>query len=560
MDRVGVAQPGLDLGHAQPSRPQATGGRGRGGLTGRGPPAGRSSAAAQPRPDAAGSACPRPARNMSSRASQRAGTAGALSRRRGQDSTTLGAGSRRPRKSCAAWPTTLLGRRQARPVARIGRDSQGPGSAAGGQTRLRQTAQHHHVDGLQPRLQQAPDEDARMLDARRARAAPGGCAPPRLPAPRPAGRAARPAQVGQHRQRGLHFGQAASASASPSSPPTAVRGRAASAVAARRSAASISAASAVRARSRPQLDPQRRLQTGFQPAEQERGARRSPPRHGRGAGRDAQAGEGRGPRRHSAPAPAPPLGKRPGPGPRPPAGASAAPAAAPAPVPRPPREPAGGGTRPAACRPASRRRCRRRPRRSAAAPPPPVPRDPDPASPARPRARRLQRLPQHQRDGLRLSLLVRGRQPGQASSGDRCPVHPVVQAPRPATARGTAGERTRARMVVRRPATARTSSRRRTQSASSRAARPGGATSPAPPRPRPPCPVEPGQHHLPRAAAARPRAAAARRPGCRGGAGDQHRMPAGPPLPRGACASSSATCARPGSSRLFGAASRARLG
>ena len=98
----------------------------------------------------------------SSRTSQRAGTAGAPSRRRGAESTIVGAAKAAERKSCAACPIASSGRgepeggahRAAEPGAGIGRRR--PDA-------LDEPAEHDDLGRLQAGLEQAPDEDPRML-------------------------------------------------------------------------------------------------------------------------------------------------------------------------------------------------------------------------------------------------------------------------------------------------------------------------------------------------------------------------------------------------------------
>ncbi len=110
-----------------------TGGTGRGGSIGRGPPAGWSSCRAHDAAGCFGSASPLLRSRASSRTSQRAGTAGAPSRRLGQDRIARGAEQASMVKSCAMTPTRSSG--AGRPQAiRMGRLIHGPGSASGGQT------------------------------------------------------------------------------------------------------------------------------------------------------------------------------------------------------------------------------------------------------------------------------------------------------------------------------------------------------------------------------------------------------------------------------------------
>ena len=259
-------------------------------------------------------------------------------RRRGGAGRTArprGAAQAAATKSCAAWPTASSG--EASPtLARIGRDSQGPGSVAGGQTPSTRPPSTSTSDGLQPRLQQAPDEHARMLACRRGRAGRGGCAPPRLPAPRPAGPGSTARRWSGSSGSAARTSARAVASASPSSP---AQSRAGPGV----GVGGGEALGGVDQRGQ-RLgggdldrggDAQGRLQAGFQPAQQVGGlrwrraarssARRRPVRPGRRA-RAAQAA--------LVPAPGRRRGRRRATGRRRRAGASAAPAAAPAPVPR----------------------------------------------------------------------------------------------------------------------------------------------------------------------------------------------------------------------------------
>ncbi len=67
------------------------------------------------------------------RLSQRLGTTGASSCRRGQDSSTTGAAQASVAKSCAACPIRISGDGSPANI-RIGRLSHGPGSHTGGQT------------------------------------------------------------------------------------------------------------------------------------------------------------------------------------------------------------------------------------------------------------------------------------------------------------------------------------------------------------------------------------------------------------------------------------------
>ena len=135
VDRVGIAQPGLDLGHRQPAWPQRDR-RARAAAAERAaaPSAGWSSARD---PDAGRMQRQRSrlgrSSNVSSRVSQRAGTAGAPSAGAGR--TAPRSARRRRRRRNHALPGRRSPRATAgRPLARIGRDSHGPGSLAGGHT------------------------------------------------------------------------------------------------------------------------------------------------------------------------------------------------------------------------------------------------------------------------------------------------------------------------------------------------------------------------------------------------------------------------------------------
>ena len=530
IDRVGIAQPGLDLGHAEPARTQrhrrAGPRRARPGAAG--PRAGPGRAPRRP-PDAPAVVWPWPARNISNRVSQRAGTAGR--RRAAPDRTARHAARAWPptTKSCAACPTVSSG--EARPtLARIGRDSHGPGSVAAGQTPSTSPPSTSMSDGLQPRLQQAPDEHARMFG-------------PAAPAQRPAAAhdlalQHRVQQARQHRRARWSgsSGSAAwisarawSASASPSSP------------------AQSRAGPGRCRRWRPGARRPRSARPGPRPARPRSPRRCAAPVPGRlpaGAAGPRPSGAGGGPvERQPQPGQATqraraaqagllqcPGGGAAGGGRQTGGGQRVfqqSEQAGPAPVPRRRRGSAGAGTRPAGSRRGVRRRCHRPPRRGAAARPRPGRPARDPGSPAR-RARpasparraapgRWRRPPPAGRPASRR------RQP--ASEGGRSA--PASRAaPRPAAARGQRREpvRRHRRSRLHRPGPH--VAARRTQAAQQAAQaglrmrrRPAGSR-----RPRP-SPVSSGGSTtgpLGSRATTRSKRATAGMPA--GGAGDQHRL------------------------------------
>ena len=258
----------------------------------------------------------------------------------------------------------FLGRRQ--PDRRAHRPRQPrPGIGRRRPYALGKSTQHHHVRGLQPRLQQAPDEHARML---------GPAAPTQRPtAAHDLALQHRIQQSRQHvvplvrqqGQRGLHVGQPDRQRLAFLPGPQA-RGPGQFVGGGKALARLDQCRQGLGRRDLDRgIDPQRRLQAGFQPRQQRfasgsararSSARRSPARPRRG----------RGPRRQASSIARAPRGRRPAPVPPLRADASAAREARPAPVLPPRRGPAVGGTPPVASPREPRRRCRPRPRRSAA--------------------------------------------------------------------------------------------------------------------------------------------------------------------------------------------------
>ena len=289
-------------------------GTARGGRTGRGPPSGWSSAARPGRrPDAPAAPALALQEHLQPRQpARRHGGRAVAAARAGQHD--LGAAQ-------AAWRRNRAPPGRPPPPARPGRPRGASAGTARGRDRPRrpdaldQPAQHHHVDRLQPRLQQAPDEHARMLGRRRRRAAPGGCAPPS-----PSSTASsRPGSTprGWSGSTGSAACTAASAvaSASPSSPAHSRAGRACRrwrrGVRPPRSApASIVGGGGVDGGG----DAQGRLQAGLHPVQQvaaaagrpgqgrSRAARAARPRAQSTLAQPGQPRRGRGPRRRPAPA------------------------------------------------------------------------------------------------------------------------------------------------------------------------------------------------------------------------------------------------------------------
>jgi len=279
-------------------------------------------------PPGAPAAPPLPFQNIASRVSQRAGTAGAPSRRRGRTAPPS-ARRRRLGKVMRRLANGFLGRGEPNRGPHR-RDNQGPGSTSGGQTPST-GREHDHLGALQPRLQQSPNEyrgcsaSAPPRSARRDR-------PPCRPAPRRAGRA-NPRGWSPSTGSAACTSDRAVANASPSSP--AHTGRPSiSSVLARFSAAAISPASMVAAAPRPRRRCAAPAPAGLDPREQRRGGSdqwpiaallrlrlihrwRSP--SGRRRGGAAQAGEFQRRARRD---------RRPAPGRRRPTGASTPPAMA----------------------------------------------------------------------------------------------------------------------------------------------------------------------------------------------------------------------------------------
>ena len=75
-------------------------------------------------------------------------------------------------KSCAAWPCRRSSGSRPSAIAML-RDSQGPGSAAAGQTPFVETGEDDEIERQQPRFEQAEDRDADRFRRRRPHAQPG---------------------------------------------------------------------------------------------------------------------------------------------------------------------------------------------------------------------------------------------------------------------------------------------------------------------------------------------------------------------------------------------------
>ena len=379
MDGVRIAQPGLDLGDAQPPRAGAApAGQGRGGVTGVGWPAGRSSARAQAEAGCSGRPGPAGQEHVQPGQPARRHCGGAVAARRaGQHHAWRN--SRPATKSCAAWPTASSG--EGSPTwARIGRDSQGPGSAAGGQT-VSARPPSTITSAVCSRASSRPQMKMRGCSvagasAQRPAAADHGALQHRV---QQAGQHAA-AQVRQQSQRVQHRGEAIGR-ASPSSPAQSALGPVWSVG----GGETLGGFDQRGQRGRGvdfhrRVNPQRRLEARFQRVREMRRwpLRTAPPCPPHGADcRDPATDAGRA--GSAFPASARLRGSSRAAGRPRPADASAAPAAAPAPDPRPQRGPAGGGRPPAAYRPAARRRCHRRRCRNAAAPPRPARPARDPA-------------------------------------------------------------------------------------------------------------------------------------------------------------------------------------